>query len=45
MNTHKEHPHGWYKKHIHPTPEPASYGLVFALLVIGLVLWRRMKEK
>jgi len=44
MNTHMDTP-DWYKKKIHPPPEPAAYGLVFVLLVVGLVLWRRMKEK
>lgn len=45
MNTHKEPPPGWYKKKLVPTPEPATYGLVFVLLVMVLVIWRRMKEK
>lgn len=45
MNTHEETPPGWYKKKLVPTPEPATYGILFVGLVIGLVLWRRTKEK
>lgn len=45
MNTQEQDPPGWYKKKLVPTPEPSTYGLVFVLLVMTLVIWRRMKEK
>jgi len=42
MNTETTAP-GWYKKKIHPTPEPAAYGLVLIVLAIVFVIWRRTK--
>jgi hypothetical protein len=44
MSTQESAP-GWYKKKIHPTPEPAAYGLVFVMVAIIIVIWSRLKEK
>lgn len=45
MNTQEQDPPGWYKKKLVPAPEPATYGLVFVMVAIIIVIWSRLKEK
>jgi hypothetical protein len=32
---------GWFNNEIRPTPEPATYGVIFLSGCVGLLGWRR----
>ena len=32
-------------KHIHPTPEPSFYGVIFVGLVLAMIVWFRLRPQ